>query len=667
MITAGHHAPLKRFDAPMLRGKQVHYLLDLTWAGQTFHLSREVLEVPTLYGNAGGAGVLQYDGSLEDGVEWEEAISLFSSSADVASIKVNVVLPVNVPSLISQGFDLLQAVGELSMWVEGTNYEARRVLLRGRLTDPEYGWEGDPVNASLQSEFFEDRAILPTAAEMITSSTWPDSPDDSQGLAYPVVFGGQAPASGAVTLSPAYCVADSLGNEAFLVAGHLCGDGNVRVSNGDNLTTLALLTDTDSLGHQVTLVDVVKQLPSRWVGTLGPSTNITGNGLANDSLNVYIVVAGVATGPLSPIVVLAGASTGATVAQALENAIQGGGGDYATVQVVYVQIPGTLDYRYVVSNGTTDPADTIYCTADGASTLADDLNLLSANGATAGTAIFEVTDSLFIVWDQNTTALQFNGEGLSGAGDVLNYFFGRSTLQVDSGRMAAARPYLNRFQLSACILEGVSPFDFCVSNLSAILPMSVVTGPFGVYVIPWRYDATGRDAVDRLDVGIDPSLCIEGPVAYSGGMKDVVNDFQLRYNLSQRLGSTRDTLRLSGQRDAADGDSLENVYCRQSQLRYGVRTMDEESTVVRDSNTAGLVLGWWSRSKALLSRTVSYSAGYDRAWLERGDVVTITDPNLFLVDQVALVEGIVYREDATLLITLRIVENVAQTLHPAGV
>ena len=533
MLTAGPRASLKRFDRGMLQGKAVHFLLDLTWAGRTFRLSSVDLVVESV--ETGEA--LAYDGLLEQTPAFSEALNLFGTSAEVYAVPVTAVLPVDVPQLVARGYDLLQATGELSLWVEGTTYEDRRVVLIGHLADPEYGRAGEPINASLQSELFEDRSVLPDPALVVNAEAWPDLADAADGASYPVVFGND-PATGAVTLSRGYLV-DTV-NEFVLVAGHLCGSGSVYVNCDSDITgvVVPLVTMADGLGRVVTVAD------------------ISGSGL-----------------------------------------------------------------------------------------------------------LYNVSDGFYVRWSEGAGgAIAIDGaSSMSGAGDVLGFLLSRSSMRVDYGRVAAASAYLNRYKLAGCILEGVTPWEFVEANLAPILPMTVVNGPHGVYVIPWRYDATAVDVVERLDVSIDPTLEQVGAVAYSGGRPDLYNRFRLRYNLSQRLGTMTSSVLLSGATEAS-ADALSNVYCRQSQLRYGTQTRDDESTVIREPATAALVVGWWSIATALPARLVTYACGYDRAWLERGNVVSVTDPDLYLSDHIALVDGITYGE-AGIELSLRIIENVAQQFH----
>lgn len=557
MLTAGPKASSKRFDRDQILGKPIHYLLDVTYAGRVMHLSRDTFEVKV---NATGE-VLQYEGVIENEIEWEEAFDLFADSGDVLSLAITAVLPCDVPTLVSQGFDLLQATAELSSWAEGTAYEDRRVLLRGRFTDPSYGWKEDPISVSIQSEFFEDRGLIPPAQQVVSETSWPLTAEGAIGLSYPVVFGVQPgnDAAGDTSMSPAYLVVTSAlgpGDETLLVCGHQINATTVRVSSNTDTQDMGVSTMKDGLGRTVTIIGG------------------TGIGLA----------------PLA---------------------------------------------------------------------FADD-------------------DDFFVnLKDGGGLPVNTRDAPISGAGDLIEYLLTQTTLTLDTGRISAAKPYLNRFKITGCITEGVTPFDYITSNLSPILPMSIVNGPWGLYMIPWRYDATLKDVVERIDADVDPSVELNGPVQYEGAIKDIVNEFKLRYALRARTGIMRGVASMGANRlkyedgsvyaTAYDPGSAESVYCRASQLRYGKREDEQETTVVYDDATAGLIVSWWARAKAFPTRVITYRVGNDKAWLERGDVVSITDSRLALSEQIAIVGGMTFIEDGGIELVLRVVENAAQKFKSKGV
>lgn len=540
-LTAGARASTKRFSPTEIGADQLHYLVDLTYAGQVHHLSRTPVDVES---KATGE-VYAYDGSLEAAIEWEDAMELFSSSSEIAGVSISCVLPVSVPQLVAEGHDLSEAVAELSLWIEGTDYEDRRIMLIGGLTDPTHGFADDPITGTIQAEAFEDAGLIPAANQVVSLTAWPNAADNAVGMAYPFVFGQNeayaTPPAGNEAVSPAYVVDTTLGVEVLLIAGHAVYATQVRVkSTNTAYATVAVTKTTDGLGNVVSVL------------AAGTFTYIAGN-------------------------------------------------DYA--------VSWELGGAYPNKTGT---------------------------GA------------------------------IVGAGDVLELLLERSTLPLDRGRIAAAKGPLNAFKLAGCFAESVTPYEFITANLSPILPMTLVRGPFGVYPVVWNFGATLKDVVERVDADVDPTIEIESPIAYEGGGKDIFNEFTLRYGLEQIGSFTRRSITLGAKRDPDDPDSAESLSCRASQAKYGRRAKSEESIVVHDAATARLIVGWWARAKSLPTRTVAYSVGYDRAWLERGNVVSITDSRLALSNQIALVEGILYREDATIVVYLRIMRSPAQGFHVKG-
>lgn len=533
MITAGKFSSTRRFDADALEGAVVHVLFDLTYAGQVFHLARqELLVTSTATGEQ-----YQYAGDLADEIEWEEVIDLFNASTDSVSVPVSFTLPVDVPALVQGGHDLLSATGELSLWIEGTTYESRRVLLRGRLSAPSYGYPDEPITASLESEFAEDRSLVPPLAHVITEETWPLAVDGALGRSYPIPFGF---AAGGVTQSLAYLVDPTVGAEILLVASGLCVAGDVRVVVPGSISTETVERGVDALGQVVSLID------------------LTGTALS-----------------------------------------------------------------------------------------------------------FGVDDTFGIIWNQGEGGLASReGASLSGAGDALEVFFGLSTVPVDFGRVAAAKPYLNQYKIHGCILEGVTPFEWVTANLCPILPMSLVNGPDGLYPIPWRYTATAADAVATLDADLDPELQMDGVIQIDGGIRDIVNRFKLRYALRPSVGDMYKFVTLGDGDDTSDS-AADSLYCRQSQARYGVRSEESETSVVHDPATAALILSWWARARALPTRVVSYVAPHSWGWLERGDVVLLTDSNLAFSGQLSLLESMTYREDGTMRLRFRLLDDVARAFRSA--
>lgn len=66
---------------------------------------------------------------------------------------------VDVALLESQGHTLARAVAELAQWDEGMSWEARRVLVRGRLVEATFGFVGETVSAAIEPDTLPERVI----------------------------------------------------------------------------------------------------------------------------------------------------------------------------------------------------------------------------------------------------------------------------------------------------------------------------------------------------------------------------------------------------------------------------------------------------------------------------------------------------------------------------
>jgi len=89
---------------------------------------------------------------------------------------------------------------------------------------------------------------------------------------------------------------------------------------------------------------------------------------------------------------------------------------------------------------------------------------------------------------------------------------------------------------------------------------------------------------------------------------------------------------------------------------------DELETVcVYDDATAAAVLSWRARAYALGQSTVDYVVREsDWGWLERGSVVTVTDPDLHFAARVAVVVDIQIDDSDTMGLRLLLIEDPAR-------
>lgn len=213
-----------RWTEAQLRG-ELFWVLSLTWAGGTFYISSARLNI------ANGAETITTTSDLVDAPSVEEALEVWSVEAPRLSVPLSFLLPVDVPALIAEGHALDGAVGELSQWADGTEWSARRVVVRGQLVDPEYGAAWEPITCSIEEMVADTQTTLPL--ETIIIQDWLAralGSTSSQALSsdvIPMVWG--TPGNGVTPGSPAPLIG-SFGSYVYVaIACHYCEAGTVSL------------------------------------------------------------------------------------------------------------------------------------------------------------------------------------------------------------------------------------------------------------------------------------------------------------------------------------------------------------------------------------------------------------------------------------------------------
>ena len=576
----------------IVAGRRIHWLLTVEWAGLTIRLADEQLDVVTEAGTS-----LQYDAGL-DAVELTEAISLLGDSVGQLSIPIEFLPPPgqSIAERIAAGDDFSSARGELARWVEGTTYEERRVVLSGRLSDPEYGGDDEPVSTSLEEVLYEDTSIIPAATLATSSTTWPhtDSLSDAWiGATYPIIIGrpgtvdtdigpqGWVPGAPALwvdhradfhTARIGYHPAISSGL-ILVVAGHHVGATRVHINTDQDTTGIRafVYNGFDQLGQPIAFVPWYAEITST----------------------------------------------------------------------------GTDPYEYDLAGVYTDEN-------------------VDSDGITAyGLGSVDIDDSyqaaeqlpVYVGWYDPISSgggVDAAGRLVREAGDVLEYLLGLSSLAVDRGRLAAAKPALSRYLLDGCISARASPWDVLRDEILPLLPVSLVSGPAGLYPVVWRYDARPEDADHVLDADADPAIERDGRVRYDSS--DRANRLTLSYAYSYRRRVYAASVTYGADGDA---DAVVNPLCTWARARSG-RELDQttETAWVYDTSTAYAILAWRSYAYCLPSRTVDYRVPEsDYVHVERGDVVRLTDSTVYLEGVTALVLEVRTDGGGYLMLTLRLLDS----------
>lgn len=227
------------------------------------------------------------------------------------------------------------------------------------------------------------------------------------------------------------------------------------------------------------------------------------------------------------------------------------------------------------------------------------------------------------------------------AGDLLKYMLRLSTLRVDLSRVDAVKERLSAFRLAGYLDTEVAPWKWLQDNVLPLLPVTIRSGPAGLYPIVWRLDAVRAEAVAHIEAGAGVSR--EGRVSYTRRSSELVTELRLEFALRAKTGDYKRRLVLTDDPDAAEPEERKQPLSVRARLRQPRRSQTMTSDIVYDEVTAGRIGGWWLRLHSRILRQVVYKVPRDeQGWLRAGAVVTLTDDELHLSEAVCLVERIVW-------------------------
>lgn len=187
-----------------------------------------------------------------------------------ASLSFSLGLPLDrdVWWMVLEGYQLSQAIGEVSIWYPGTTYEQRIVLVSAPFVPQKIPTPGKPLEGDFQLLIAVSVADWPPEDAQITADTWPNAPMNDTanltGTRYPFVFGAPGVttvAGNAYTIpaSPCWIVDDTAAAQKGLICGAPVDAATVEIlylGSPPLSDTFAVTTEADGLGRIVATVDL---------------------------------------------------------------------------------------------------------------------------------------------------------------------------------------------------------------------------------------------------------------------------------------------------------------------------------------------------------------------------------------------------------------------------
>jgi len=330
-------------------------------------------------------------------------------------------------------------------------------------------------------------------------------------------------------------------------------------------------------------------------------------------------------------------------------------GSHTFVLYSYVVAGPVIHAVYAIAGHQVE-ASTVTLRDDEGNTQVANIEHVTVNGRRIAVAdhvvsgTFPASQNLAVIWD--------NGGGLPGvnrAGEVMQYALERSTARVDYQSLLTARAVLDDYRIDTYIDEPVTLSEWLLQSVLEVLPVSMVSGPRGVYPQVWEWTASSTDASMSIDTSVETDVTRVSRVAYEG-RSDVSNAGTFRYRVNPLTDEYARSISYTG-----DPTSVSNIWTddvlRRSYGQFGRIVRDWESGIISDEATAARVAAWRSRRYALPTRTVQYALPPRYGSIRRGDILSLTDADVGFDNDVALVQSIRWTEDHGLVVSLRVTSH----------
>jgi len=265
------------------QGKLI-WLLEISVRGRVFRFSTEPAEVTNSNVQVGPI-TYQYRSGLEF-LDYEDTVGLFESEASNREVSLSVLFGPGAADgwqvISNPETEIGSGIGELSLWLQGDDYQDRQVIIRGNLEEPTHGSQNEPIAFTLTESDWHDPAQFPPKQSKVDLKTWPrttsggddlQADDKARDQYYPWIFGqpGSSPPEqwhgGGVSrfaATPGLIAkinvddGDNLVDAAtVVVAGHRVGAASVDVWNADIggwLTGIAVANTSDGRGRDIATI-----------------------------------------------------------------------------------------------------------------------------------------------------------------------------------------------------------------------------------------------------------------------------------------------------------------------------------------------------------------------------------------------------------------------------
>lgn len=230
------------------------------------------------------------------------------------------------------------------------------------------------------------------------------------------------------------------------------------------------------------------------------------------------------------------------------------------------------------------------------------------------------------------------GEGiLEGGGDLIRYALSKTGMEVDWSAWGSVSDLLNQYKFAGYVNDPtVTSWDWLNQNILPLMPVSVVSGPYGLRPVIYLQYFQGTKIHFTTHILEGSDFQRVSALEAANSLDEIFNVIELRY-AKDGSGSYMSYYSIGYDLDYETVTIDRDGYAKLSQERYGVRRNVIESDYIYDTGTAGRVARYLLRSSCLVKRRLQYRAAPRYGFLMVGDVIGLTSASLYLEEQIATI------------------------------
>ena len=276
----------------------------------------------------------------------------------------------------------------------------------------------------------------------------------------------------------------------------------------------------------------------------------------------------------------------------------------------------------------------------------------------AQSAGFKESEEFWVAWNGGSAVKNpfASSNVVNGAGDLLLWALSRTDFDVDQGAWNSARDYLNVFRFSGYLNDPEVTIWEWITEIAKYIPtLTIQNSPQGVYPIVQNMSST---TLDCISVSQGPDFDRESGVTVEGEQADVVNTVTVEFAYDAAENTSK-MYSVIGDVDLTETQRFSSIHSHVSISRYGIKESLVEAPYIYDRSTAELVAQAAVQMGGQLPETVRYKADTYYSFISLGDNLKLTDPDLFLSEQICTVLGKAWDGDGWLF-TLLIEDDIAR-------